>query len=718
MPNPKRSRRRNRSSPTATTGSGANRWWRPAILVVAGVLAYWNSFSVPFVLDDLAAIVDNRSIREWWNLAGLVVPQQGASPVAGRPVVNISLAVNYALGGLDVRGYHVWNLAIHAGCGLLIFGLVRRTLELPGIPRSLSQRSTNLAFATALIWTLHPLNSEVINYVIQRTESMMALFYLTTLYASVRALGSAGGTVWQTAAVVSCALGMACKESMVTAPVAVVLYDRVFAFGSLKRAFEERWRLYVALAASWVVLAGVIWSAPRAESAGFSTGISSWTYLLNQTVIITEYLRLAVWPRALVAFYGWPLPLTLGDVLPYAGFILSLLVITVVALIRWPKVGFLGAWFFLTLAPASSIVPVATEVGAERRMYLPLIALVVLGAIAAVRLWDVIEARLPRPAGIAAARWVAIAGVGVLSVALGWRTVARNREYSSALSLARTIVDRRPTHVAHHILGEQLIAAGEHQEAIAELQAAVPGNSKARYPLGVELFNQGRWNESVEQFDAFARTWRLPYRLIPHWLEPSTAEVIAARTMMAHALARLQRWPAVAEQSRLILAMDASNADAYGLLANSLFAEGRLDEAVLPYRRYLQMRPNDVGALTRLGMALSSSDQTVEAMALFRRAVEADPRDADAQRNLAAALLAARDVEGATLHARQAIALRADDPVAHDLLARALAVQGYFDEAIREFERSLAIDPSYAEAREGLARIARFRGAGNPQPSR
>jgi len=714
MPAAKRSRRRSRVPPIAATGSGVNRWWRPGILIGACVLVYWNSFSVPFVLDDLAAIVDNESIREWWNISGLVVPAQGASPVAGRPVVNLSLAVNYAIGALDVRGYHAWNLAIHAACALLMFGLVRRTLERPGIPGEFGHRSADLAFAAALIWAVHPLNSEVIDYVIQRTESMMALFYLLTLYASVRAGGSRHRAAWELAAVVSCALGMACKESMASAPLIVVLYDRVFGFGSVKRAFEERGRLYTALAATWVVLAGAIWSAPRAESAGFSTGISPWTYLLNQTVVITEYLRLAVWPDSLVAFYGWPLPLTIADVFPHAALILSLLTLAGVALMRWPKAGFLGAWFFITLAPASSIVPVATEVGAERRMYLPLMALVVLGAIAAVRLFD----RINSPAVARSARWVAVAGIAVVSVALGWRTVVRNREYSTTLSLARTIVQRRPTHVAHHILGEQLTAAGEHDEAITQLQAAVPGNSKARYPLGVALFNQGRWEESIEQFDAFIRTWRLPYRLVPHWLEPSASEVVAARTMMAHALARLQRWPEVAEQSRLILAMDGSNADAQGLLASALFAQGRLDEAVTPYRRYLQQRPNDVGALTRLGMALASSDQTAEALAIFRRAVEVAPQNADARRNLAAALFDSQDLEGAALHARQAVALKPDDPVAHDLLARTLALQGRFDEAIQEFQRALAIDPSFAEAREGLARTTRFKDGGNPEPFR
>src|SRR5688572_1628923 len=216
MPAARRSRRRNRASPIAATGSPVNGWWRRGILVVACVLAYWNSFSVPFVLDDLAAIVDNESIREWWNITGLLVPAQSASPVAGRPVVNLSLAVNYAIGALDVRGYHAWNLAIHAACALLMFSLVRRTLERPGIPGELSRRSADLAFASALIWVVHPLNSEVIDYVIQRTESMMALFYLLTLYASVRAGGSSHRAWWELTAVVSCVLGMACKESMAT----------------------------------------------------------------------------------------------------------------------------------------------------------------------------------------------------------------------------------------------------------------------------------------------------------------------------------------------------------------------------------------------------------------------------------------------------------------------------------------------------------------------
>ncbi len=107
-------------------------WWRAAIIVLAGFLAYANSFSGPFVLDDRVSIVENAQIRDVWKLDEVLFPRREL-PTAGRPLVNLSFAVNYALGGLNVAGYHLVNLAFHLLCGLLVFGIVRRTLELPAL---------------------------------------------------------------------------------------------------------------------------------------------------------------------------------------------------------------------------------------------------------------------------------------------------------------------------------------------------------------------------------------------------------------------------------------------------------------------------------------------------------------------------------------------------------------------------------------------------------
>lgn len=662
--------------------------WYAAILAVAALLTYANSVSGPFILDDQSTIVENRQIREWWRLSEVLSPEADTA-IAGRPIVNLSLAINYALGGLDVRGYHLANILIHILCGLAAFGVLRRTLELPRVRDSVGTDGTALAFAAALLWVVHPLNSEVVDYLTERTESLMALCYLLTVYASIRAIADQRPPVrrrrretahpytpqaarWRAIAIVACAAGMACKESMVTAPLIVVLFDRIFVFDSFGEALRARRGVYAGLAATWIVLGALMWPGPRASVGGFSTGISPWTYLLNQTTIIAHYLRLAVWPRSLVVFYGWPRPLTVAMVLPHALLVVGLAAATVTALWRAPMVGFLGAWFFVTLAPTSSIVPIATEVGAERRMYLPLLALTTLAVVAACAAWRAIGLRGRSPRAVfagAIAGGVVLAGV---AAALSIATVLRNREYASPVSLARTSLERRPSAVTHHYFGEQLVLAGKHEEGMSHLREAVlAGDSRARYLLGVELFNAGRLNEAKEQLYAFVATSRLPYRLIPHWLEPPPSEVMTARLALARAALMQSDWPRAAEQARLIVAAAPAKAEGHLFLADALFGQQRFGEAAVEYRQYLKTHPDDAHALANLGITAIVDGKLDEAIGLFRRVVALEPRSANAHRLLGMALFDRGDFAAASAEAREGLSLTPNNPALRDLLAQA-----------------------------------------------
>jgi tetratricopeptide (TPR) repeat protein len=649
-------------------------WWRVVLIGLAGALTYWNSLSGSFILDDQVTIVDNHQIREWWRLASVLVPESD-TPIAGRPLVNLSFAVNYAIGGLSVRGYHVGNIAIHIVCALLAFAIVWRTLEWPRVRARFSGNSLDIAFAIALLWTVHPLNTEVVDYLTQRTESMLAMFYLLTLYAALRAMGSRRSSAWQSLAVLSCGLGMACKESMVSAPLIVALYDRVYVFE--KQGCRARRWMYMGLAATWLVLAGLNWSGPRAAVGGLSTGVSAWTYLLNQTLMIARYLRLAIWPRSLVVFYGWPLPLRLGDVVPYTGLIVFLLIATAIAMRRQPMLGFLGVWFFVTLAPTSSVIPIATEVGAERRMYLPLLAVIALVVVGAYLAWD-FAGRWWHGHHRTALRLLAHAGAVILLIgvtgALAAGSVARNREYSSARTLAQTVVERRPTGIAHHVLAEQLTGAGLHDQAMVQLREALRGgDSRAGYSLGIELFNAGRLQEAVEQFDAFVRTSGLPYHLVPRWLEPPATEVIVARIAMARVFAMQGRLAQAAEQAQAVLAIAPSQIEARVLLAEVLFRQQRYEEAGVQYREYLKSRPDDVRALTNGGITLIATGRLDDAIILFRHAVEVEPRSPSTRRLLGLALLDRGDFEGAAAQAREGVTLTPGDREMRDLLERALA---------------------------------------------
>ena len=301
---------------TAHSSATPAPWWHPATLALTAFVLYWNVLPAPFVFDDERAIVVNEQIR---HLATAFSPTERGSPLAGRPLVGATFAVNYAIDGLNVRGYRLVNIAIHAACALLLVALLRR--HLPAGP----------AFAAALIWTVHPLVTEPVDYVSQRTELMMAAFFLLTLYAAQRA--SADGSRrarWLALSIVCCAMGMACKETMAVAPLVVWIYDATFVFGSYREAARQRRAYYLGLCATWLVLVALLASSPRGDSAGFAgASVSPWEYLLNQSVMIVRYLRLAVWPQGLVLDYGEPAALTLTAVAPYAAGVAALLVATV-----------------------------------------------------------------------------------------------------------------------------------------------------------------------------------------------------------------------------------------------------------------------------------------------------------------------------------------------------------------------------------------------------
>ena len=614
--------------------------WRPALLVAAVLLTYANSLSGPFVLDDQAAIVQNPSIRGSW-LAALRSPAPD-SPVAGRPVANLSFALNYAAGGLDVLGYHVVNIALHAACAWLAYLFLRLTLELPRVRAQVMLEPRTTAFAVTLVWAVHPLNSEVVNYLSQRTESLMAVCYLGSIVCSARA-ASTTRRRWTLAAVLICAVGTLCKESMATAPLVVMVYDRVFLFGSWRDALRSRWMLYVGLASSWAVLGAVLALSPRGAVAGFGSGVSPWTYLLNQALIITEYLRLSFWPDTLVAFYGWPMPLSIQDVWPQASFLVGLLLASVIALVRWPLVGFAGIWFFVTLAPASSIVPVATEVGAERRMYLPLlavVAVVLVGATVVARRWRFgARAIVHAPSADVSRERLRIAGytgLGAIVLALSVVTVARNREYRSALTLTRTIVERRPTAVGHHMFAEQLSLAGRAEEAVPHLQQALEGgNSRAGYLLGVIEFNRGDVDEAIARLDAFVKTAGVPR--VPRWLEPPTDEILRARVALGLAFLQRRNWTRAEQEANAALAVAPRYVEAHAVRAHALFGQERWADAASAYETYVMARPVDVEALLNLGVSLVATERLPQALPIFRRAVTLAPSNARARRLLALA---------------------------------------------------------------------------------
>jgi protein O-mannosyl-transferase len=655
----KRKQTRNPAATKARDNASLHFILLAAAIIVAAALAYGNTFDVPFVFDDDSAIGRNTTIRQLWPPWTALSPPHSGAPVTGRPILNWSLAVNYAVNGLNPRGYHVVNLAIHILAALLLYAVVRRTLAGQVRFAAAGTSATLLAAIIALLWALHPLQTESVTYVSQRAESLVSLFYLLTLYCAIRSASSTRSAAWSCAAIISCTLGMASKEVMVSAPLIVLLYDRTFLYGSFREALNKRWKMYAGMAASWFLLAAlVVGSAGRGDSAGFGLGMSPWEYALTQCRAIPHYLRLCFWPTGLCLDYGDALVKSVWAVWPQAMGMAALVVLTVVALWRWPAAGFLGAFFLAVLAPTSSVVPVLLQTVAEHRMYLPSAA-VTIGTVAGAYLaggWLVRRKILT----ISAAKSLGIALALSVAVIFGFLTYHRNADYSSVVSIWRDTAAKAPDNRrAYNNLGASLVIRGEIEEAIIQYKNALkikPDYADAHNNLGVALVRRGQFDEGISHYRKALET---------------TPDFADAHNNLGAALLRLGRIDEGIEHIRRALELNPNSPETRNNYALALAKRGQNDQAIAEYHKALDLNPGYIEASVNLGATLINMGRLDEAIAEYRRILELSPRSADVHNSLGAALATAGRIAEAAVHFQKALEIQPDSVDARENLQRA-----------------------------------------------
>ncbi len=635
-------------------------------------LAYCRTYSVPFLFDDDTSIAGNTTLR---HLAAAFWPPSGAT-VSGRPVLNVSFALNYAVSGTDAWSYHALNLAIHILAGLTLFGIVRRT-ALMRVPA----QAAGMAFAISTLWAVHPLLTESVTYVVQRAESLMGLLYLLTLYCFIRAAGAAGAarTLWAASSVTACLLGMGTKEVMVTAPLVVLLYDRTFIAGSFAGALRSRRGIYSGLAATWLLLVFLVFEAHgRAGSAGFGSGISWWSYALAQLPAIVRYIGLGFWPNPLIFDYG-PASATGSAQVVLCGVVVAgLVAATLWSLARKPVLGFLGASFFLILAPSSSIVPVATEAMAEHRMYLALIPLVVLVVAVLFRVMG--KAAVPARAALA----------GVLCGA----TLQRNQAYRSEEAIwADTVLKRPGNERAQDNMGFVLSKEpGRGSEAIAHYEEAIrlkPDFVEAHYNLAFALLAvPGRLGDAIAQYEEALR------------LKP---DLVMVRFNLARALQSVpgRSADAIAQYEETIRRRPDFAEARYNLGVMLQEDPGRLNDAISQYEEELRLKPGDAGAQFSLGTALQESPGRLdEAIAHYEAAIRLEPGFARAHLNLGSALekVPGRAADAAAQFG-EALRLEPANAEAHfDMGCILQEVPGRLDDAIAQYREALRLAPGTVSA--------------------
>jgi protein O-mannosyl-transferase len=555
-------------------------WLVPVFIVVAGLFAYRSSMQGAFVMDDRTAILQNATIRTLWPPWPAFSPPE-KSPVHGRPLVNLSLALNYALGGTSVTSYHLFNLAFHILAALVLFGVLRRTFRSPALGERYREQATGFAAAISLLWVVHPLASETVLYTIQRTELLMGFFFLLTFYGAIRGFEEPGSRAWLVLSWTAFLLGLGCKEIIVVAPLAVLFFDWLFWSKSPADALRRHRALYVGFVTVLLLFVLFVGTRLRHAFTGLGRRMSPWDYALTQLGVIVHYIRLAIWPHPLVADYQWPVATSVTQVLPAMIVVATLLALTVWGLTRRAPIAFLGVWFFGILAPTSSFRPLSVEVAAERRMYLPLVAvlvLVVLGIDAMVRFLEA-----PRTAGWAVA--------GGLALVLAFVTLRRSEDYRTTLSFWTDVVAKRPDNArAHMWLGNYYRETGRGADALAQLSEAVriePDNTNARNSLGAAFARQGRTGEAIASY-------------------------------------------------REAIRLDPANALAHNNLGSILAQGASVDEAVEHFREAVRINPDYSSAHHNLARALVRQGLTIEAIEHFETALRLQPDLAAARQGLEA----------------------------------------------------------------------------------
>jgi Flp pilus assembly protein TadD len=592
---------------------------RILILVLATVLVYHHTLHGPFVFDDFHNVSENPHIR----LARLSLPaliEAGIdSPNPRRVFAYISFALNWFIHADEVFGYHLVNLILHMATGILLYFFARTTLQrVPSHREKLPVEA--IAFFAALIWIVHPIQTQAVTYIVQRMTVMAAFFYLCALLCYVKArLAEAPGprAVFYGAAVVTGILAMGSKEIAVTLPFFVILYEWYF-FRNLDRTWLKKHIVYL-LPALLLAASGVVWATGSHSFVmqflvnGYAQkGFTLSERLLTEFRIVVYYISLLAWPdpRRLHLDYDFPLSRSMID--PPTTLLAVLLItgLLVLALVRADKnrlMSFGILWFLGNLVIESTVLPL--DLVYEHRLYLPSMFLAVLGVSAAYRWFQYRRA----------------VAIGLCLVAVGFSlwSFERNSYWRNAVALWEDNVAKTPQNArAYNNLGHVYYNAGNMPAAIENFRTALalePDHPKARYGLGLAMIHENRYDEAET-----------------HLLQAieATPDNPAAYNALGALRLKQNRVEAAIEHLRTAVKLDPQNSAAHNNLGAALARQGHFTEAFEQYRIALKLNPEYAEAYNNVGMLLLRKGRDAEAADLFKKALQLDPQHDGARKNL------------------------------------------------------------------------------------
>ena len=636
-------------------------------LCVLGILVYSNTFHSPFQFDDEHRIIKNVSIRDLRDLETIW------SYFPTRFVPYLSLAFNYHFNQLRVPGYHLVNLVIHLISGIAVWWFILLTFSTPAVKgREIARHANHIAFLGSLIFVAHPVQTEAVTYIYQRTASLAALFYLgsLSLYVKARLLQNERASsripgFYYGSSMLAALLGMFTKESVATLPIMILLYEFYFLGDTPPRLLSPRggglrrgvcrvkkkveWKYIVPFLIIMLIIpvtmivsksANVGMIRTVAEGAG---EISRGHYFLTQFRVMVTYLRLLFVPLNQNLDYDYSISETLWEMSTLAcGCLLLLIIVSGVLLFpRYRLISFSIFWFFLTLSVESSVIPLKNVIF-EHRLYLPVVGYSIFLPIS---IYHLCHKKLKSRVVTAI----------VLTIITFYSILAytRNEVWKSEFALWDDTVNKSPGKARPYVNRSTAYAGlGLYEEAISDCNRAlsiVPGHEVAYNNRGVAYEKMGEFDRAISDFSQ-------------------------------------------------ALSLNPDYARAYSGRGLAYLGRGELDKAISDFDQALRINPKYDEAYNNRAIVYGRKGEDDKAISDFSQALSVNPNYAKAYHNRGLAYLRREEFHKAILDFNDALRINPDYAKAYYNRGVVYLRRGEYDKAISDFDRALRINPNYADA--------------------
>jgi protein O-mannosyl-transferase len=678
------------------------------LIATLGLLVYSNTFTVPFVLDDNVNIRDNpiiKSFDAFQNISEPIagqIPQDVLTHFKTRFIGYFSFALNYSLDGLDVAGYHLFNLAVHIINALLVYWLIILTFRTPFLARheNACSNSAILAFISAFLFVCHPLQTGAVTYIVQRFASLATMFYLITLvlYIDFR-LRPAGWTKYAiyTLAVITAIAAMLTKEISFTLPVVIALYEIMF--------FEGQIRSRIAILVLFLLTMMIIPLLLSTTMGSFETmrqaspdKITRLEYLFTQFTVLVVYLRLLFVPVNQNLDYDYPIYHSLFDPTVFLSLVCLILILSIGLLFLYrSRLGNDNAiylrlaafgifWFFITLSVESSIIPI-NDLIFEHRMYLASV-----GCFMAMVMTFYMQINKLLMSRIYMRLFITLFILCI--VLLSGMTYARNAVWNSEIALYKDMSQKSPLKGrVHNSLGVAYLEKKLFDEAIKEFQLAIklePDDYFARNNLGAAYLKISKFDDSIRELSVALH------------LEPNRPTML---TNLGRAFMGQKKFDNARYYFDRAIKTDPEYIDAHKNLGFLFEIQGDIDNAAKEYIYVERSEPGTVNIHNNVADIFFKRGDFKAAINKYKLVIKVSPDLTQAHYNLGLAYAKQNSLPEAAEAFRNAIRLNPDIAAAHYNLGLVYKQQKQYKKAATELETALKIQPDYAEAAAELESI-------------